>query len=194
VLPGGIFLTVAVSAPSAATPWGQLSRVDRCGPGPTVRVAAISGPGTTPGAATEGPDAAAAGSDPASAGPDPASAGPEAGAPGRDQANAEPVAVPITAPAANVRVSDSGSQFPPGCRAPISDSSPPAVGRCVESLARQRSTSGRTVAGTCSRLGAPWATRYSRAAVVPVPNGPSPVAAKASTAPKLKMSLGGPTS
>src|SRR5215472_13405462 len=182
-----MFPTVAVSAPSTAAPWGHLSLVDRCGPGPTVRVAAISGPGATPGAAAAGPDSA-------SAGPDSASAGPEAEAPGRDQANAEPDGVPITAPAANVRVSDSGSQFSFGCRAPISASSPPAVGRCVGSLARQRSASGRTLAGTCSRFGVPWATRYSRAAVVPVPNGPSPVAAKASTAPKLKMSLGGPTS
>jgi hypothetical protein len=43
-------------------------------------------------------------------------------------------------------------------------------------------------------VGAPWTMRYSSAAVVRVPNGPSPVAAKASTAPRLKMSLGGPAS
>jgi hypothetical protein len=37
-------------------------------------------------------------------------------------------------------------------------------------------------------------TRYSSATVDPCPNGPSPVAAKLRTAPRLKMSLGGPTS
>jgi hypothetical protein len=94
---------------------------------------------------------------------------------------------------AKVRVSESGSQLPPGWRAPTSASRPPAVGRWPGSLARQRPISGRTAGGTRSRLGVPWATRYSNAAVVPVPNGPSPVAANASTAPRLKMSLGGPT-
>ena len=68
------------------------------------------------------------------------------------------------------------------------------MGRCRGSLARQCSIIGRTVGGTRSRLGAPCTTRYRRAAVVPVPNGPSPVAANASTAPRLKMSLDGPTS
>jgi hypothetical protein len=97
-------------------------------------------------------------------------------------------------PWAYVRVNDSGSQVPPGCRAPTSASRPLAVGRCRGSLARQCSIIGRTVGGTRSRLGAPCTTRYRRAAVVPVPNGPSPVAANASTAPRLKMSLDGPMS
>ena len=44
------------------------------------------------------------------------------------------------------------------------------------------------------KAGEPWTSRYSSAAVVPAPNGPSPVAAKASTAPRLNMSLGCPTS
>ena len=35
--------------------------------------------------------------------------------------------------------------------------------------------------------------RNTSAAVDPVPNGPSPVAANVSTAPRLKTSLGGPT-
>ena len=87
-----------------------------------------------------------------------------------------------------------GSQFVFGWRAPTSASRPAAVGRCRGSLARQRSISGRASGGTWSRLGKPWTTRYSSAAVVPVPNGPWPVAAKARTAPRLKMSLGGPTS
>jgi len=95
---------------------------------------------------------------------------------------------------ANARMIDSGSQFDVGWRAPTSASRPSAVGRWLGSLARQRSISGRTSDGTRSRLGSPWTTRYSSAAVVPVPNGPSPVAAKARTAPRLKMSLGGPTS
>ena len=94
----------------------------------------------------------------------------------------------------NARMIDSGSQFAVGWRAPTSASRPSAVGRCLGSLARQRSISGRTSAGTRSRLGEPWTTRYSSATVVPVPNGPSPVAAKARTAPRLNMSLGGPTS
>ena len=94
----------------------------------------------------------------------------------------------------NARMIESGSQCGVGCRAPTSASRPSAVGRWPGSLARQRSISGRTSAGTRSRRGSPWTTRYSSAAVVPVPNGPSPVAAKASTAPRLKMSVGGPTS
>ena len=95
---------------------------------------------------------------------------------------------------ANARMIESGSQFAVGWRAPTSASRPSAVGRWLGSLARQRSISGRTSDGTRSRLGSPWTTRYSSAAVVPVPNGPSPVAAKARTAPRLKMSVGGPTS
>jgi hypothetical protein len=97
-------------------------------------------------------------------------------------------------PATNVRVIEAGSQFPSGCSAPTSASRALPVGRWLGSLARQRSISGRTAGGTPSRLGVPCTTRYSSAAVVPVPNGPSPVAANASTAPRLKMSLGGPTS
>ena len=94
----------------------------------------------------------------------------------------------------NARMIDSGSQSGVGWRAPTSASRPSAVGRWPGSLARQRSISGRTSDGTRSRLGESWTTRYSSAAVIPVPNGPSPVAAKVRTAPRLKMSLGGPTS
>ena len=101
---------------------------------------------------------------------------------------------PDVAAGANARMIDSGRQFAVGWSAPTSASRPAAVGRWLGSLARQRSISGRTSAGTRSRLGEPWTTRYSSAAVVPVPNGPSPVAAKTRTAPRLKMSVGGPTS
>ena len=103
-------------------------------------------------------------------------------------------AAPGTAFPAKARMIDSGSQFAVGWRAPTSASRLSAVGRCPGSLARQRSISGRTSAGTRSRPGTPWTTRYSSAAVVPAPNGPSPVAAKASTAPRLNMSVGVPTS
>lgn len=95
------------------------------------------------------------------------------------------IAGPAAACRANARTIDSGSQSPLGWRAPTWASRALAVGRCRWSLSRQRSISGRTSAGSWSRLGMPWTTRYSIAAVVPVPNGPWPVAAKARTAPRL---------
>jgi hypothetical protein len=49
---------------------------------------------------------------------------------------------------ANVRTIESGSQSPVGWRTPTSASRPPVVGRSAGSLVRQRSISGRTVAGT----------------------------------------------
>ena len=190
----------AVSAPSAAygqplgpeaVPGAGVRGPDGPDPAAVVRVAprpvgggAIGG---APGGAAGGAYAEAV---PASAGSDPATTRPDAAATGPDPAETARDGVSW----ANVRVSESGSQFPLGCSAPTSASSPPAVGRCPGSLARQCSISGRTAGGTRSRLGVPCTTRYSSAAVVPVPNGPSPVAAKASTAPRLKMSLGGPTS
>ena len=69
-----------------------------------------------------------------------------------------------------------------------------AVGRCRGSLARHRSISGRISSGSAAVSGSLWTTRYTSAAVDPVPKGPWPVAAKARTAPRLKISLGGPTS
>ena len=69
-----------------------------------------------------------------------------------------------------------------------------AVGRPPGSLARHRSISGRTPAGAPLRSAVPPTTRSSTAAGGPVPNGLRPVAAKASTAPRLKTSLSGPTS
>jgi hypothetical protein len=81
---------------------------------------------------------------------------------------------------------DSGSQSAAGVKVPTSVSRLSAVGRRLASLARHRSTSDRTSAGTWSRPGEPWTTRYSSAA-----EGPWPIAAKAMTAPRLKMSLEG---
>src|SRR5580693_1737801 len=54
--------------------------------------------------------------------------------------------------AVNARVSRSGSQPGSGCVAPASASTPAAVGRRPGSLARQRSISARTSAGTRSRF------------------------------------------
>ena len=68
-----------------------------------------------------------------------------------------------------------------------------AVGRWPGSLARQCSITGRMSAGTAWVCGSLVTTRYSSATVDPSPNGPSPVAAKVSTAPRLKTSLAGPT-
>ena len=73
----------------------------------------------------------------ASAAPDPANAG-------RDGTYAGPG--PVFQ--ANVRTIESGSQSPVGWRAPTSASRLPVVGRCAGSLVRQRSMSGRIVAGT----------------------------------------------
>ena len=112
------------------------------------------------GAGVRGPDGPAGGAYaeavPASAGFDPATAAPAAAAAtGPDQAKLGRDGVPW----AYVRVNDSGSQVPPGCRAPTSESRPLALGRWAGSLARQRSISGRTRGGTRSRPGSPCATR-----------------------------------
>ena len=55
--------------------------------------------------------------------------------------------------AAAMRMTDSGSQFPVGWRAPTASSRATAVGRCAGSLTRQRSISGRSAAGTPLRSG-----------------------------------------
>ncbi len=94
---------------------------------------------------------------------------------------------------ANARVTGSGSQPPVGWTTPVSASTTQAVGRSRGSAARQRSTSGRTSAGTRSRAAWPLTRRWTSVMFEPVPNGPSPVAAKVRTAPRLKMSLAGPT-
>jgi len=67
------------------------------------------------------------------------------------------------------------------------------VGRCSGSLARHRSTSGRSSVARPLVSGGVKTTRYSSMALDPLPNGPWPVAAKVSTAPRLNTSLAGPT-
>ena len=67
-----------------------------------------------------------------------------------------------------------------------------AVGRSSGSLARQLPISSRNSAGRGSRRAGLLTSRSISAALDPEPNGPSPVAAKVSTAPKLNMSLAGP--
>jgi hypothetical protein len=67
------------------------------------------------------------------------------------------------------------------------------LGRWCGSLARHRSTSGRSSVGRPVVSGEAKTTRYSRVALGAVPNGPWPVAAKVSSAPRLNTSLGGPT-
>jgi hypothetical protein len=93
----------------------------------------------------------------------------------------------------SIAASDAGSQ-PASWPPPTSASRSPAVGRWPGSFARHRSANGRISPGTPSRFAGLWTTRYTSAAVDPVPNGPLPVAAKARTAPRLNTSLGGPTS
>jgi hypothetical protein len=98
--------------------------------------AAVPGLGADPGAGADSGTGAAQGAA-ASAAPDPAN-------PGRDGTYAGPGLVFQ----ANVLTIESGSQSPVGWRAPTSASMLSVVGRCAESLVRQRSMSGRTVAGT----------------------------------------------
>src|SRR5690348_11646075 len=93
----------------------------------------------------------------------------------------------------NVRVNGSGSQ-PPSWRPVLSSArNCRVVGRCSGSLARHRSTNGRMSAGRPLMSGGLKTTRYIKVGPDPLPNGPCPVAAKARIAPRLNMSLGGPT-
>src|SRR5215470_9077061 len=62
-----------------------------------------------------------------------------------------------------------------------------AVGRRAGFLARLRLSSAPSGPETWLRSGLPCTTRYSSAALSPVPNGPVPVAANAMTAARLKM-------
>jgi hypothetical protein len=106
-------------------------------PGAGAELAAAVPVAAVPVAAWADPDAGAAQGAAASAAPDPAN-------PGRDGTYAGPG--PVFQ--ANVRTIESGSQSPVGWRAPTSASRLPVVGRCAGSLVRQRSMSGRIVAGT----------------------------------------------
>ncbi len=69
-----------------------------------------------------------------------------------------------------------------------------AVGRSPGRLSRQLATTVRSSAPMSSSWAGLFTSRYISAALDPEPNGPCPVAAKASTAPRLKMSLADPTS
>jgi hypothetical protein len=60
-------------------------------------------------------------------------------------------------------------------------------------LARHCVTSGQITSGTMTRPGSALITWYNDAEMDLRSNGPLPVAANVSTAPRLKMSLGGPT-
>jgi hypothetical protein len=86
-----------------------------------------------------------------------------------------------------------GTASPSACdrRAPKSASSRSAAGRLPGSLARQLPTSDRSSHGMSPSSAGLLTSRYISAALDPEPNGPCPVHAKVSTAPKLKMSLGG---
>ena len=116
----------------AARSW--LSPLGSCAPEPAAVVcAAAPSPAAAPAAA---PNPAAA---PAAA------AAPRRGVepnPGSAGAGPDPVS------RAAAGMIDMGSQSVVGWRAPTSASKPSAVGRCRGSLARQRSISGRTSAGT----------------------------------------------
>jgi hypothetical protein len=69
-----------------------------------------------------------------------------------------------------------------------------AVGRLSGCLARHLPTSDRSSPGSPPRSAALLTSRYMSKALDPAPNGPCPQAAYTSTAPRLKMSLGGPAS
>src|SRR5260370_3718960 len=67
-----------------------------------------------------------------------------------------------------------------------------AVGRWRGSLARQWSITGRISAGTAWVFRSLVTTRDSSAPVDPSPNGPPPLAARVSTAPRLETAPGRP--
>jgi hypothetical protein len=77
---------------------------------------------------------------------------------------------------------------------PNSASSRPALGRRSGSLARQLPISHRSSPGRSPSSAGLLTSRYISRALDPEPNGPCPVAPYTSTAPRLKMSLGGPRS
>ena len=82
----------------------------------------------------------------------------------------------------------------PGTIALSSATSWLADGRPPGCLARQRPTRNRSSSGSPLTSAALLTSRYMSRALDPTPNGPCPQAAYTSTEPRLKMSLGGPTS
>ena len=139
---GGALPAVAVSElPAGAKSW--LSRLHASAP--AVRVVAAPETGAAP-YPDAGPETGVA-SYP-DAGPETGVA-PETGdAPETGVAPGAASARPGALSPANARMIGSGSQSVVGWRAPTSASRPLAVGRCLGSLARQRSTSGRIPGGT----------------------------------------------
>ena len=95
------------------------------------------------------------------------------------------------APASTPATIGPGRPSPCDRRAPNSASRAPAAGRSPGCLARQLLTSGRSSSGRPSSSAGLLTSRYISAALDPEPNGPCPVHAKVSTAPRLKMSLAG---
>jgi hypothetical protein len=69
-----------------------------------------------------------------------------------------------------------------------------AVGRLLGCLARHFPTTGRSSSGRSLSSAGLLTSRYISPALDPEPNGPWPPAAYTSTAPRLKISLAGPTS
>jgi hypothetical protein len=69
-----------------------------------------------------------------------------------------------------------------------------AVGRLLGCLARQAPIGRRISSGSSPRSGGLLTSRYISPALVPEPNGPCPLAAYTSTAPRLKISLASPMS
>jgi len=103
--------------------------------------------------------------------------------------------LPARAPAATGQAATGpDSPSPRNWTAPSSASRRPEVGRLPGCLARQLPTSDCSSSGRSPSSAGLLTSRYISAALVPEPNGPCPVHAKISSAPRLKMSLGGPVS
>ena len=124
-----------------------------------------------------------------------ASSRPSASAPavdGRNGQGAEPDRVLARGEAG--RMIDSASQPGSGCRAPTRPAARGPWAGAAGAWPGSCLTSGRSAPGTSTQVGRAVDQPVQSAACDPVPNGPSPVAAKVSTAPRLKMSLAGPIS
>jgi hypothetical protein len=92
------------------------------------------------------------------------------------------------------RATTSSARGALGRTARSSASSRLAAGRLPGCLARHLPTSGRSSPGRSPSSAGLLTSRYITPALDPEPNGPCPPAAYTSTAPRLKMSLAGPTS
>jgi hypothetical protein len=109
-------------------------------------------------------------------------------------ASTAPLTVTGAAGAGTDAGTGSGSRAGADRRAASSASRAPAVGRSLGRLARQPATTGRSPEPRPSSCAGLLTSRYISAALDPEPNGPCPLPAKASTVPRLKMSLAGPKS